>query len=282
MQVFLLGYPVAHSLSAVMHNAAFAALGLSGWRYALLETPPEHLAANVARLRAPDVAGANVTIPHKQAVPAHLDALEPGAQAIGAVNTIFKREGRLIGENTDWLGFLADLAHHGVEVNAETRALVLGAGGSARAVVYALLQRGAQVRVWNRTAARAQALVSAFATPEVALAVQLDAEQAHWATLVVNCTSVGMLPHVDETPWPPSLDFPRHAVLYDLVYRPHVTRLMQQAQAAGARAIGGLGMLAEQGAAAFALWTGVPASVVAPILRQALQAHLEEERARGR
>ncbi len=264
-----------------MHNAAFAALGLSGWRYDLLETPPEQLAVHVARLRAPDVAGANVTIPHKQAVLTHLDALEPGTQAIGAVNTIFKREGRLVGENTDWLGFLADLEHHGVEVNAATRALVLGAGGSARAVVYALIQRGAQVRVWNRTLARAQTLVSAFATlnANVEIAAQLDTDQAGWATLVVNCTSVGMWPHVDETPWPLSLDFPKQAVLYDLVYRPCVTRLMQQAQAAGARAIGGLGMLAEQGAAAFALWTGVPAPSVAPILRQALHAHLEEDRA---
>ncbi|MCS7088233.1 MAG: shikimate dehydrogenase [Thermoflexales bacterium] len=276
MLVFLIGYPVAHSLSAVMHNAAFRALGLEGWHYTLLETPPEQLAAHLARLRDDEVAGANVTIPHKQAVLSHLDALEAGARAIGAVNTIFKRDGALVGENTDWQGFLADLAHHGVVVGTETRALVLGAGGSARAIVHALLQCGAQVRVWNRTPLRALALVADFAHPNLSQAPRIDSEQAQWATLVVNCTAVGMWPHDAQTPWREDVPFPSHAVLYDLVYRPSVTRLMRQAQAAGARAIGGLGMLAEQGAAAFALWTGVEKERVVPILRQALQAQLAQ------
>ena len=163
MRVFVIGHPVGHSKSPLMHNAAFQALGLRDWRYDLWDTPPERLSERVHTIRySADIVGANVTVPHKQAIVPLLDALTPGAQRIGAVNTIVKRDGALIGDNTDWLGFLADLDHHGVSVNHETRALVIGAGGSARAVVYALHRRGAHVRIHNRTPARAAALADAF------------------------------------------------------------------------------------------------------------------------
>ncbi|MFN3705574.1 MAG: shikimate dehydrogenase [Thermoflexales bacterium] len=272
MRVLLIGHPVAHSKSPLMQNAAFEALGLLAWRYELCDTPLENLAERVAFLRhQSDIAGANVTIPHKQAVLPLLDALSPAAQSIGAVNTIFKRGGVLIGDNTDWLGFLADLEHHGVNVGADTRALVLGAGGSARAVAYALCQRGARVWLHNRTHARAQALAEAMGS-QVQVCSSLS-DVVGEVALVVNCTSLGMWPRADQSPWDERVPMLRGAVLYDLVYNPPRTRLMQQAEQAGLRAINGLGMLAEQGAAAFALWTGVPAARVSSIMRHVLASH---------
>lgn len=278
--VGLIGHPVAHSQSPRMQNAAFTHVGLHDWRYELWDTPLEALPARMQALRErEDIAGCNVTIPHKQAVMPYLSAVSPHARAIGAVNTIIKRGQGLFGDNTDWIGFLADLAFHGVPVNADTRALVLGAGGSARAIVYALASRGACVWLHNRTAARAQALLADLAgSPDAremrarCAVVSSPAESVcQTATLIVNCTSAGMWPHEDGSPWPDDVPFPGGAVLYDLVYKPRVTKLMQQAEAAGARAIGGIGMLAEQGAAAFEQWTGIPAARVSAIMREAIQ-----------
>ena len=158
--VGLIGYPVEHSLSPVMHNSAFAALNLN-WCYVPLPVPPERLGEAVAGLRALGFAGANVTVPHKEAVMACLDRIAPGARAIGAVNTIAIREGELIGYNTDWQGFLTALNEGGFDPEGK-RVVVLGAGGAARAVVYALAQAGAQVTILNRTPLRAQALVRGF------------------------------------------------------------------------------------------------------------------------
>jgi shikimate dehydrogenase len=271
MIVGLIGHPVAHSQSPRMQQAAFAAVGLRDWRYELWDTPAEALAARLddVRRRA-DIAGGNVTVPHKQAVLPFLDEVTADARAIGAVNTLFKHAGRLWGDNTDWVGFLADLDFHGVTVDAGTRALVLGAGGSARAVVYALRARGAQVWIYNRSFERAQALAEAFGREGCEPVETLAAPACRSATLVVNCTPVGMWPAVDASPWPRELPFPARAVLYDLIYRPPVTALIGQARAAGARAIGGAGMLAEQGAAAFARWTGIPAARVSTVMREAL------------
>jgi shikimate dehydrogenase len=198
-----------------------------------------------------------------------LDTVSPHARTIGAVNTLVKRDGQLHGDNTDWLGFLADLTWHEVDVSTLRHALVLGAGGSARGIVYALLQRGLRVSIVNRDAARAQALAQDLAAlgSVTAISAVQDAAQPD---LIVNCTSAGMEPNEHSTPWPETLAFPADAVLYDLVYKPRVTRLMQQAQAAGARAIGGIGMLVEQGAAAFSLWTGLPASQVSGVMRAVL------------
>ncbi len=277
MIVGLIGHPVAHSKSPQMQRTAFAHIGLSDWRYELWDTPPEALPARMRELgEREDVAGCNVTIPHKQAVMPYLDEVSAHARAIGAVNTIFKRRGALLGDNTDWIGFLADLAFHGVDVHAGTRALVLGAGGSARAVVYALALRGARVWVYNRAPARAQHLLDdlahSTATRERCAVVASPMDPACQAVhLIVNCTSAGMWPREDESPWPDGAPFPAGAALYDLVYTPRVTKLMRQAEAAGVRAIGGIGMLAEQGAAAFERWTGVPAARVSAIMREALQ-----------
>ena len=299
-RIGLIGFPVAHSASPAMQNAAFVAAGLD-WQYELWHTPLEELAERVWRIRDDDsIAGANVTVPHKVNVMPFLDEISRHAEAIGAVNTIVKRAppatspspvGRgaaaLIGDNTDWIGFLNDLRWHGVDIGAGAapdgrKTLVLGAGGSARGVVYALAHSGLAVTVVNRDAARARRLVDDLRAvfPDSRLSAQtLDvdglSEAAQDARLIVNCTSAGMAPNEDTTPWIDGAPFPRDAVLYDLVYKPRVTRLMRQAEDAGLRVIGGIGMLAEQGAAAFALWTAgltLPLSIaeVANVMRRAL------------
>jgi shikimate dehydrogenase len=288
MIVGLIGHPVAHSKSPQMQNAAFAQAGLVDWRYKLWDTPLEELPARIRAVSERDeVAGCNVTIPHKLAVMPYLNAVNEHARAIGAVNTIIKApspnplpggERALIGHNTDWTGFLADLAFHDVNANVDTHALVLGAGGSARAIVYALVSQGAQVLVCNRTTERAHALLAGLSNSPYLREIHdncgvVDSPAdptCEGVNLVVNCTSAGMWPNDETTPWPSDLPYPATATLYDLVYKPRVTQLMQQAEAAGARAIGGIGMLAEQGAAAFALWTGVPAQSVSGIMRQTL------------
>lgn len=262
-----------------MHNAAFAALDLD-WIYVPLPVRPDHLDEAVRGLRALGFAGANVTIPHKQSVMPWLDEVSAPARAIGAVNTIVVRGGRLFGENTDWLGFLASLRAAGVEPTGK-RALVMGAGGAARAVVYALANAGAEVMIVNRTPERAAALIAEFShlparlwqisgveclaggTPSAkdSTPIQID--------LVVNATSVGMWPRVDESPWPEEVPLPAGATICDLVYNPLETRLLQRARAAGCPVVDGLGMLVQQGAAAFELWTGVQAPV--EVMRTALQ-----------
>ncbi len=259
--VGLIGYPVEHSLSPAMHNSAFAALNLS-WCYVPLPVHPDRLGEAVAGLQALSFVGANVTVPHKEAVMSYLDEVIPEAQAIGAVNTIVVRDGQGIGYNTDWQGFLTALSEGGFDPHGK-RAVVLGAGGAARAVVYALVQAGAQVTVLNRTLARAQALVRDFSPlfPALSLTLQTLEEQTAEAHLLVNATPVGTWPEVDQSPWPEDLAFPGHLTVFDLVYNPHQTKLLQQARAAGAKDIGGLGMLVHQGAVAFELWTGEKAPV---------------------
>jgi shikimate dehydrogenase len=250
-RVGLLGWPVGHSISPAMHNAAFEALGLD-WHYDLLPVPPENLDAEVTRLIEQEgYRGFNVTIPHKRAALRLPQVGETtlAAEIIGAANTLAVRPGGMCADNTDWCGFLDDLRAHQVEV-AGQQCLVLGTGGSAQAVVFGLKQAGAQTIT----------LVSRHPTPE-------KIGLAHGVTdfagirdvsfdIVINCTPVGMVPNGDQSPWPEDVPFPAQAVLYDLVYNPPVTRLMQQARAAGARAIGGLGMLVRQGARSFEIWTG--------------------------
>ena len=269
--VGLIGYPVKHSLSPAMHSSAFAALNLN-WCYVPLPVHPERLGEAIAGLRALGFVGANVTVPHKEAVMSYLDEVSPEAQAIGAVNTIAMssavvRDGESIGYNTDWLGFLTALSESGFDPQGK-RAVVLGAGGAARAVVYALARAGAQVTILNRTLSRAHALVQDFSPlfpslPLVSLPLTLQAleERATESHLLVNATPVGTWPEVDQSPWPEDLAFPAHLSVFDLVYNPRQTKLLRQAQAAGAQVIGGLGMLVHQGAAAFELWTRKKAPV---------------------
>jgi shikimate dehydrogenase len=181
-----------------------------------------------------------------------LDQLTPAAQAIGAVNTIYLREGRAVGDNTDFAGFLADLLRW---TGVPRTAVVLGTGGAARAVVYALGTMGCQVSVAARRTNAAASLCRNFAHASP-VALRPEALQAISADLLVNATPAGMLPEVEACPWPGGLPLPAEAAVYDLVYNPPETRLMRQARAAGLRATNGLGMLIEQAGLSFELWTG--------------------------
>jgi shikimate dehydrogenase len=280
MRLVLLGYPLGHSVSPAMHTAALAAAGLRDWSYAAVPVPPEAVGHAVAQLRGPEFAGANVTVPHKSAAIPHLDGLTPVAAAIGAVNTIVKREGRLLGHNTDAAGFLADLHTHSVHLSRRA-VLVLGAGGGARAVVAACAGVGARVRVVARRREQAEALAS-LAPVEVFEWSPLGLLRASDdCALIVNTTSLGMAPAVEGTPWLGGTPFPPSAFVYDLVYNPAETSVTRQARAAGLRAATGLGMLVEQGALAFELWTGRPAD--RPVMRAAAEvalARLSERLAR--
>ncbi|MCC7206910.1 MAG: shikimate dehydrogenase [Anaerolineae bacterium] len=263
----LIGWPVAHSLSPAMHNAAFERCGLN-WRYVPLPARAERLAEALRGLAALGFCGANVTVPHKVAVMPHLDAIDPAALGIGAVNTIVVdgETGRLTGHNTDAAGFLSDLEAHGLALTPGAHVLILGAGGAARAVAYAVLGEGATVSILNRTHDRAERLVAALHEALPGAAVQAvraaDLMRGFPATaLIVNATSAGMWPDVNHTPWPYGVPYPEGAALYDTVYRPAHTRLMREAETNGLRVVGGLGMLVRQGAAAFSLWTGIDAPV---------------------
>ena len=284
--VGLIGWPVGHSLSPRMHNAAFHKLGLN-WCYVPMPVAPERLGEAVEGLVALGFAGANVTAPHKESVLAYLDEIAPEVRAIGALNTIVLREGRTFGYNTDVYGFLTALREKGFDPQGR-RAVVLGAGGAARAVVYALAHAGSEVVVLNRTPERAEALVKALSPwfPSVSLAAgplttEALTQRATEADLLVNATSVGRWPaaspreapapaackcqrlmastlgEVDQCPWPEDVAFPSHWTVCDLVYSPPQTELLQRAASVGATTIGGLGMLVHQGAAAFRLWTGL-------------------------
>ncbi len=256
-----------------MHNAAFADLGLN-WAYLPLPIPPEQVETAVRGLPALGFRGVNVTVPHKQAVLPFLDEIEAGAKALGAVNTIVVGEdGRLIGYNTDWSGFLADLEALAVPVRGRD-CLVLGAGGSARAVTYALGQAGGRVQVLTRRPSQAAQLVEDLrpsvkselrACPLTELCALAAAANA---PLIVNTTPLGMTPHEEDSPWPDDCPFLPDAFVYDLVYNPRQTRLMQQAQAGGCNTTNGLGMLVQQGALAFKLWTDAEPSL--SVMRDAL------------
>lgn len=275
--VGLLGWPVAHSRSPQMHNAAFAALGLD-WAYVPLPVAPSDLGDAIRGLRAMGFMGANVTVPHKTAVIPYLDEVSPLAQAIGAVNTLRVVEGRWIGENTDVEGFRQALAEVGLSARGQS-ILVLGAGGAARAVLAALALEGAkEIFLVNRSPERARRLIAEFseALPRIGLRLppihMLHPEEPppEGVALLINTTPVGMAPEVDASPWPPERPFPWGLQgVIDLIYDPPRTRLMALAEAAGLPAYNGLGMLLHQGALAFTLWTGREAPL--EVMRAALQ-----------
>jgi len=257
----IIGFPVSHSLSPLMHNAAFAELSLD-LVYVPFPIAPEHLAAGVAGLAACGVRGFNVTIPHKVAVMPLLDEIAPEALLIGAVNTVANREGRLVGYNTDGIGLVRALAAEFDFDPAGRSVLVLGAGGAARSAVAALALKGAaRIAVANRTVERAEELVAGVAphleaTLEASpLAPLSDAGFLAGFDLVVNTTSVGMGGSAFDNLALSGL--PPHAALYDMVYAPLVTPLMEQGRALGLPVANGIGMLVAQGEAAFTVWTGV-------------------------
>ena len=247
----LIGYPVSHSLSPRIHTAALRALALEG-SYTATAVAPAEVAAMLRALLVAGYTGLNVTIPHKQAVMPLMDDLSDDARAIGAVNTIVVAQGRVIGHNTDGVGFLRGLSEAGLNLRGQA-ALVLGAGGAARAVIYSLKKAGADVSIWNRTARRAEQLAREFSAQSVDGSAA--AISGSW-DLLVNTTSVGMYPHGGAAPVQLAADGLRARCVYDLVYNPLETELLAQARAMGAGAIGGLTMLVYQAAEAFRLWTG--------------------------
>ena len=253
------GWPVAHSRSPRMHNAALAALGLHDWRYQLLPVPPERFAETVRALPNLGFRGVNVTIPHKEAALALADEATETARAVGAANTLtFHADGRIHADNTDVTGFLSALPRSVYDKDA----LVLGAGGSARAVLYALRQAGARsIHIWNRNPARAEALAREFGV----------AAGAAPAEVVVNCTAVGL-----EDPESTFKALPVQAdevgaghLVVDLVYRHGGTLLLNTARAGGAAVVDGLEILVAQGAASLERWTGRTAPVMA--MREAVR-----------
>ena len=271
LRLGILGYPLGHSASPAFQQAALDHLGLDA-RYEAWEVAPEGLAERVRQLRGPDLLGFSVTVPHKETVMPLLDEVDDAARAIGAVNTVVCRDGRLLGANTDLEGFLWALREDGAYAPRGGRALVLGAGGAARAVAYALLMEGAaSVAIANRSLARARILAEELGArfPARVRALSMDVEvlapllgadaSVH---LLVNCTSLGMAhgPDPDASPVPADL-IPGTALVYDLVYNPQETPLLAAARRAGARTLGGLPMLVYQGAAAFRMWTGRDAPI---------------------
>jgi shikimate dehydrogenase len=268
----LLGWPVSHSFSPAMHNTAAAALGLN-WVYVPLPVRRGDIEAAVRGLPALGFLGANVTVPHKQAVMPFLDNVSEAALRIGAVNTIVIEDGHCRGHNTDWIGFLQDLAALGVSA-ADRDCLVLGAGGSARGIVYALQQAHGRIHLLARRVEQAVALLGDMGLQDQGRAGVLttlpEAAAGLYTPLIINTTPVGMWPDADGSIWPDDLAFPQGAFVYDLVYNPRETRLMAQAAAGGCACSNGLGMLVQQGAAAFALWAGQEPDV--ELMRQVIEA----------
>lgn len=259
-RVGIIGFPLSHTLSPAMHNAAFRALGMDDWLYDAMEIPPDIPRHAVEEPRRHGYIGLNVTIPFKETSMRYCVPDEK-ARAIGAVNTIDFRND--VGTNTDVDGLIDDLLAHEVRLQGET-VIVLGAGGAARAAVYGLWQQGARVLIVNRTRDRAEQLLTQLtisAGLRDAEVLTLDEAVERDVSLIVNCTPVGMYPQVDASPWIEGVPLPRHVTVYDTIYRPEQTRLMAQVEQAGGRAIGGLGMLVRQGAKAFEIWTGRPAPV---------------------
>ena len=264
----IFGYPIGHSLSPVFQQAALDHHEIDA-RYEAWETHPNDLGAAVARLRGSEYLGANVTVPHKVEVMAHLDEVDELARLIGAVNTIVKRGDRLVGHNTDAGGFIEALRQSGGFEPSGKRALLLGAGGAARAAAFALVREGAsELVIANRTLQRAAALAEELggrARGVTAISLRDAAaigEAVSLTDLVVNSTTVGMMhtPEQRGSPLPPGVHG-RGRLVYDMVYNPALTPLLAQAQIAGATAVGGLSMLIHQGASAFELWTGRRAPV---------------------
>jgi shikimate dehydrogenase len=280
MKLALLGYPLSHSLSPAMHTAALEAVGLD-WCYDVMPVGASQLAQAVAAIRRPEYAGANVTVPHKERIVPLIDGLTPVADAIGAVNTLVKREGRLLGHNTDAAGLLADLHAHGIDL-AKRYALILGAGGAARAAVAACASVGARLRVAARRREQAEALMR-VGPVEVFDWTPSDLVKAgEHCALILNATPLGMTPNIDASPWPAAdgVPYPRGAFVYDLVYNPEETLFVRQARAAGLRATIGLGMLVEQGALAFELWTDetAPRDVMRRAAESLLRDHMTGRR----
>jgi shikimate dehydrogenase len=263
----LIGYPLQHSLSPIIHQAALDYCDLPGnyFLYPVLPNDLQSLNDLLNRIRGSEITGLNVTIPHKQEVIPLLDELTPTAKTIGAVNTISMQNGKLTGANTDAAGFSADLRKFLPQMNRKNKsnhnALVLGGGGSARAITYALVNESWKVTFATRRPQNADTFLSQFSNHDPKISnIELDANAIRSLNfplhLIINATPLGMSPQIENSPWPSELSFPQTAVFYDLIYNPKETKFVLDARAAGVPAFSGMGMLVEQAALSFELWTG--------------------------
>ncbi len=260
MVLGVIGHPVSHSLSPVMHSAAAKSLGLD-LTYDTYDVPPDELEDLMDRFRNGDMDGLNVTVPHKVAVMEYMNELMDNAEKVGAVNTICRKGDKLIGANTDVYGFITSVEKNAGEIAARGRILVYGAGGAARAVCHAFADRNVErLLIANRTRHKAEALADSLTGVGCAIDV-LDYESNNLvdsvrsADIIVNTTSVGM-ESVSEKFLPGSENIHQGQLVVDIVYRPLETPLLRQAKRAGAMTLDGLWMLIHQGARSFTLWTG--------------------------
>lgn len=258
----VIGDPIVHSKSPIMMNRAFSALQINA-AYAAFHIKPHDLQVALAGMKAMHFGGLNVTIPHKVAVMSFVDELDESARISGAVNTIVNNDGRWIGYNTDGIGYVRSLQEEtGMQLRGK-RIAVLGAGGAARGIIYALaLQQPEIIYILNRTVERAEQLavtMQSFADVKAFALVEAD-RLLHDVDLVINTTDIGMHPHVDRAPLNTAL-LHESLTVSDIVYNPRMTKLLSEAEKRGCTIHGGLGMFIYQGAYAFEYWTGQPAPV---------------------
>ena len=272
IKAFVIGHPINHSRSPLIHGTWLAEHGIDG-SYEAIDVTPGELPGFFERLRSGEFAGGNITIPHKEAVFALCDSVDPLATTIGAVNTLVVREGKVHGTNTDYLGFLGNLdAGAPGWSDGPNDALIIGAGGAARAVLVALRRRdGGKVHVLNRTLANAQALVREIDGPFEAHGFDAFAELAPRIGLVVNTSSVGM--HGSRFDWLDLSLLAKTTLVTDIVYSPLITPLLADAVAHGLPVVDGLGMLLHQAVPGFEAWFGVRPAVDAK-LRARIEATL--------
>jgi shikimate dehydrogenase len=273
----VIGDPIEHTLSPTMQNAAFNALKLDV-AFLAFKVKPAELENAVNGMRALNVRGLNVTMPHKSTVMNFLDRIDLSAQIVNSVNTILNKESKLFGFNTDGVGALKALRENGVEPKGR-KVLLLGAGGAARAIAYAMAKESDELAVLNRTVKPAQELVKLLektANKKIvsgALSPKEIQQNLQDSDILINATSIGMKPKIDESLVAPKLLRPDLAVM-DIVYNPIETKLAKDAKAAGAKVVSGVEMLIYQGAASFEIWTGKSAPV--EVMRQAALNHLQK------
>jgi shikimate dehydrogenase len=263
--VGVFGYPVAENPTIIMQEAAFKATGLN-WRYLTIEVLPEDLEDAIKGLRAMNMRGINLTIPHKVKVLKYLDEIAPDAALIGAVNTVRRQGKKLIGENTDGKGFLQSLKEDGRIDPANKQAVILGAGGAARAISVELALAGTkQITIVNRTTARGQELVKLLneKTKAEANFVEWDSkfEIPPETDILVNATSIGLFPDIEAEPDIAYGDIGSDMIVCDVIPNPPATAFLKESKSRGAKTLDGLGMLVYQGAIGFTMWTGLEAPV---------------------
>jgi shikimate dehydrogenase len=263
--VGVFGYPVAENPTIIMQEAAFEATGLN-WRYLTIEVLPEDLEDAIKGLRAMNMRGINLTIPHKVKVLKYLDEIAPDAALIGAVNTVRRQGKKLIGENTDGKGFLQSLKEDGRIDPANKQAVILGAGGAARAISVELALAGTkQITIVNRTTARGQELVKLLneKTKAEANFVEWDSkfEIPPETDILVNATSIGLFPDIEAEPDIAYGDIGSDMIVCDVIPNPPATAFLKESKSRGAKTLDGLGMLVYQGAIGFTMWTGLEAPV---------------------